>query len=752
MSTPAKRPRRFPRTLLARELGVVLLIISGLAGAAAWWDLEQARDAIESTEKARLLAVAASHARQIDGSAMAQAIAEHDAISVRAAGALPDALGRIQESLRVGAEANGLNAPMFTLSQDPAQRILIASEPDRFRAGAMHLGVVSDGKLVWGTDYDYHPGMSQALHGKVATAVDIYEYNQRSYLSAYAPIFDDEGAVVGVVQADATVDAALAALPSRLWPRLGVSAGGLVLLMLGLVLVNRGWRVSLSGLQHAMERLAGGDVHSRIPVAGPWHVAELARAAERMRRSISRDLAQQKRSEANLAQTVETTEAEVEKAKDEARLAAEVRTEFLSSASEEIHALLNDIIGVGNILRDQSRDGESRENAEVVLEGGRSLLQIFNNSLGFAKIEADRVNESKDFDPVVVVEETLELFAQRAFDKDVKLLFDVGPAVPRVVDGNPGWMHNVLLNLVNDALKWTDEGHVIVRVRAFNEEVASATSFYLEVEDTGRKVIQGVADDVFDLVNAHDAGPRRDAGGPLMDITRRIIEQLGGSVGFQDQPDGANTFWFTVRLTSSVEGGPIDEQAYMIKQVWPEHMRGSIVPDFAAHASASAASDYEEELEYAPPDDDLEEEVLTLVVDDEVEPEEHRGRQRRVLVAEDNPVSQKVMAHLLGNLGYDFEIVANGREVLDALARASFDLVLMDCMMPEMDGFETTAEIRRGEDPSQTTPIIAFTANVVNGMRERCLMAGMDAYLPKPVDPDVLAKILEQWIGRSSAA
>jgi CheY-like chemotaxis protein len=382
-------------------------------------------------------------------------------------------------------------------------------------------------------------------------------------------------------------------------------------------------------------------------------------------------------------------------------------------------------------------DDEQRGYAQTVRQSADALLTILNDILDLSKIEAGRLEiEAIPFDLPGTLEAVIDLMSPRAREKGIDLILRCDPTVPRFVIGDPGRVRQAILNLAGNAIKFAERGEVVVTVESEGpsplalpprgeKEAGGADQCCLRfcVRDTGTGIPEEKLSSIFDSFTQADASTTRRYGGTGLGlaITRRLVELMGGSIGVNSRPGEGSTFWFTLSL--------------------PPAGASRVGP--GASYAAEVVSD--RPSEYAP----------RSPATPELPPLVPPGT--RVLVAEDNVINQKVAARLLEKLGCSVVIVPNGREALTALAEAPYDLVMMDCQMPEMDGFEAAREIRRRErgDVGQPAdadtrrqrgvPIIALTANAMRGDRERCVAAGMDDYMAKPIDSQELARVLSRW-------
>ena len=380
---------------------------------------------------------------------------------------------------------------------------------------------------------------------------------------------------------------------------------------------------------------------------------------------------------------------------------SKAKSEFLATMSHEIRTPMNGVSGMAALLLDTPLSGEQQEFAQTIKSSADSLLAIINDILDFSKIEAGKMTlEPLAFDFRRACSEVLDLLSGRAREKGIELALDYADDVPCRVVGDPVRLRQVILNLAGNAVKFTARGHVKVRVTC--EGGASATTWLrVAIEDTGIGIPLEAQATIFEKFTQADGSTTRKFGGTGLglSISRQLIGLMGGDLRLTSEPGKGSTFFFTLGL-------PIAQEE----------------PGQAGQAAA-------------PP-------VL-----------QHGSLGRHVLLVEDNEVNQRVAKHLLAKLGCTLEVAGNGVIALEKLASgAAYDLVLMDCQMPEMDGFEATRRFREREAEAGAArmPVIAMTANAMQGDRERCMDAGMDDYLTKPVQPVELTRVLTEWGGARS--
>jgi len=402
-----------------------------------------------------------------------------------------------------------------------------------------------------------------------------------------------------------------------------------------------------------------------------------------------------------------TEQLEAEQNLLQARAAAETaniaKSQFLSTMSHEIRNPMNSVLGVIQLLQQDKLTQEQRELTEIAMLSGKMLVDLLNDILDLAKIEAGKIElEIADFDLPSMISDTINILSLQAVEKGLLLTSSQDRDVPSALKGDAGRLRQIIINLVGNAIKFTPKGAITLHIQKSSEDDHSTTISFL-IRDSGIGIAADKLEHIFESFTQADGSTTRTYGGTGLglSICKRLVELMGGTIGVESSDGGGSTFRFTVVLEK--QKSPLPASPLRVEELeTPSPSGGGL----------------------------------------------GRGSAIRILLTEDDPIAQLLVSSLLKKFGYLVDVASDGKETVDALEKNDYALVLMDCMMPEMNGYEVTAVIR---DPTSAVrrhdiPVIALTGNAMKQDVEQCIAVGMNDHLPKPLlFPDLLA-MLEKWL------
>ena len=620
--------------------------------------------------------------------------------------------GVLETFIKTGTSVEELGSEIDSISEQPdVESVILIAEKDGLRkvVGATDHALVGL-ELDRLSDDDVRSKLSHALEENLQSQYIIYEKRHQTVIPITFSTTTFGGSARGALYLSLGVTGIYTAIDDQMF-RFAALLGIAVFSVMGVFyfLIQRVIFKPLRALDDTIRKSAAGDTRARVTVLHDDEIGAVSASFNNMLEQLA--VSEQER-EAQAAQVIayaqqlEGKTVETEMARSAAERATSLKSEFLANMSHEIRTPINGVLGMTSLLLETPLNAQQKKYAETTMQSAETLLALINDILDFSKIESGKLKlEPIAFDFRALISSIIDLLMPKAQAKNIDLLVFNMTEIPRYIVGDPVRIRQITTNLIDNAIKFTNQGYVklILDVET-PAAVGGVATLRLAVKDTGVGIAEKARDYIFDKFTQADASTTRQFGGTGLGlaISKQLVGMMDGQIGVESEPGQGSVFWFTMRV----------------------RVAGS------AEEKAQAASD------------DPHSKTDTF-------------QNKKILLVEDNEINRFFAVELLNQFKCRVVTAESGREAVSLMhGNTDIDLILMDCQMPEMDGFAATRAIRAMENDgvARHVPIIALTALAMKGDRERCLAAGMDDYLTKPLRKASLINAMSTWLGGNVTA